>query len=66
MARSDDDPLRVVLTKIVPESLPLGGRLRLLKQLMMNSMLPKRIVLPREKSSHVKRSQLVATVSVDV
>jgi hypothetical protein len=41
MDHSDGDPLRVVPTKIAPELLPLGERLRPLKQSAMNSRLPK-------------------------
>jgi hypothetical protein len=37
-----------VPTKTSPKSLPLGERLRLLKQSAMNSRLPNRTVLPRE------------------
>jgi hypothetical protein len=51
MVRSDGDPLWVIPMKTAPESLPLGERLKRLKQSTMNSKLPKRTVSPREKPS---------------
>jgi hypothetical protein len=50
---------------MVPESLHMGERLRWLKQSVMNSRLPKQMVLPREKPMHVRHSSLVVTVSID-
>jgi hypothetical protein len=65
MARSNSDPLRVVPMKIAPESLPLVERLKLLKQLAMNSSQPKRMVLQREQPPHIRHSPSVATASID-
>jgi hypothetical protein len=41
MVWSDGDPLCVIPMKTAHESFPLGERLRLLKQLAINSKLPK-------------------------
>jgi hypothetical protein len=49
MVRSDGDKLQAIPTKMAPEPLPMGERLRLPKQLAMNSRLPKRMVSPWEK-----------------
>jgi hypothetical protein len=65
MARSVGDPLRVVSMKIAPESLPLGERLKLLKQLTMNSRHSKRTVSPREKPPYIRYSPSVVTVSIE-
>jgi hypothetical protein len=40
MACSDGDPLQVMLPTTAPESPPSGSRLKLLKQLVMNSRSP--------------------------
>jgi hypothetical protein len=62
MARNGDGgPLRVEPMKAAPESYLLGERLRPLKQSTMNSRLPKRMVSPREKPLHVRRSPSVET-----
>jgi hypothetical protein len=65
MARSDGDPLRVVPMKTAHESLPLGERLKLMKQSAMNSWLPKKMISAREKPPHVRHSPSVVTPSVD-
>jgi hypothetical protein len=64
MAHGDGDPLWVVPMKTTHEMLPLGQRLRLSMQSAMNSRLPKRTVLPREKA-HIRHSLLAATVSAN-
>jgi hypothetical protein len=65
MARSDGDPLQVVLLKVVPESLSLGERLRLPKQSAMDSRLPKQMVSQREKAPQVRHSLSVVAASAD-
>jgi hypothetical protein len=65
MLRSDGDPLWAIPMKMVPESVPLGERLRLPEQSAINSKLLKRTVLPSEKPLHVNHSLSVVTVSVD-
>jgi hypothetical protein len=57
--------LRVEAMKAAPESFLLGERLRTQKQSAMNSRLPKRTVLPREKPLHIKHSPSVETASTD-
>jgi hypothetical protein len=63
--RGDSGPLLVELMKTVPKSFLLGERLRPPKQSAMNSWLPKRMVLLREKSPHIKHSLLVETMNAN-
>jgi hypothetical protein len=50
---------------MTPESLPLGERLKLLKQSAMNSRLLKRMVSLREMPPQVRRSPSVVAASGD-
>jgi hypothetical protein len=50
---------------VAPEPSPMGERLRPLKRSAMNSRLPKRMVSPREKTSHDRCSPSAATASAD-
>jgi hypothetical protein len=58
-------PLRGEPMKVELKSFLLGERLRPVKQSAMNSRLPKRMVLLREKPPHVKHSPSVEMVSAD-
>jgi hypothetical protein len=65
MERNDGDPLRAILMKMTHELFPLGERLRLLKQSVMKSSPPKRMVSPREKPLQVRCSPSVVMMSID-
>jgi hypothetical protein len=65
MARNDSNPLRAIPTKTAHELFPLREMLRLPKQSAMNSKLPKRKVLPREKPLQVKCSLSVVMTIID-
>jgi hypothetical protein len=66
MARGGDGgPLQVDPMMAASEPSLLGERLRPLKQLVMNSRLPKQMVSPREKPPHDRCSPLVVMANVD-
>jgi hypothetical protein len=66
MAHSGDGgPPWVEPMMMASELSPTGERMKPPKQLVMNSRLPKRMVSPREKPPHDRRSPSVATVSAD-
>jgi hypothetical protein len=66
MARSRDGvPPRVESMTIAPEPSRMRERLRPLKQSVMNLRLLKRMVLPREKTSHDGHSLSVVMMSTD-
>jgi hypothetical protein len=58
-------PLWVGPMTATPKPYPRGERLRKPKRPMMNSRLPKRMVSPREKLLHDKRSPSTMTASTD-
>jgi hypothetical protein len=66
LARSEDgSPSRVEPMTTAGESSPMVERLRPPKQSTMNLRLLKRMVSPREKTSHDGNSPLAATMSAD-
>jgi hypothetical protein len=66
IARNGDSvPPRVEPMTAAPEPSSMGERLRSLKRSAMNSRLPKRVVLLREKTSHDRHSPSTVTASAD-
>jgi hypothetical protein len=61
----DGGPLRDEPMKVASKSFLRGERLRPLTQLVMNSRLPNRMVSPRERPPHIKRSLSVEMASTD-
>jgi hypothetical protein len=61
----DNVPPRVEPMTAAPEPSATGEMLRPLKRYVMNSSLPKKVVSPREKTSHDRHSPSTMTVSTD-